>query len=449
MALHVFSTQFHPENTDKSAVFLGTPYDLFCKWLPKGLMSLGNIGYDIADFGTHSFRKGIATYCSGFIAGPNVIAIFLRAGWSLGQVQDRYISWSGGGDHLCARVAAGLDINGGSRFAVLPPHFENDDPLSKEEWQLVFPAYNDYPIGFQACLPYFLASIVQHWEWLLEPSNISPYHPIFQSRLVTSGIIPRLKSKLCPINCTGRCPITQMTASGIPPHVELAQEMEIVKDTLSSLQKLVIERFDALPSQITTNILDNCEIEGVVPLTASSLSSTLNGFFNTFRENARDDMSRLLMTHAPGLASNETSSVPSGALQMWSWGGHDNRPVPETWKFPRGSVQAIMDLIVFGHPHHHIRPLRKIQCSSLRRADQQYFTKAMKIFKLLVEGAITLGVIADANAINLLSISEWDALFKVVFNKMVVKLGLHKKAGVLSVNTLYNKLSSTPHIDWE
>jgi hypothetical protein len=79
MALHVLSTQFNPDNDDKALIFLGTPYDLFCKWLPKALEKLGNIGYDVADFGTHSFRKGIATYCSGFIAGLGAETICVRA----------------------------------------------------------------------------------------------------------------------------------------------------------------------------------------------------------------------------------------------------------------------------------------------------------------------------------------------------------------------------------
>lgn len=38
------------------------------------------MGIAIADLGTHSFRKGAATYLAGFVAGPTVIAIYLRAG---------------------------------------------------------------------------------------------------------------------------------------------------------------------------------------------------------------------------------------------------------------------------------------------------------------------------------------------------------------------------------
>jgi hypothetical protein len=71
------------------------------------LATIPNLGYNFSDFGAHSFRKAIATYASGFIGGHSVIAIFLLAGWSLGQVQGRYITYSNGGDHFCGRVAAG------------------------------------------------------------------------------------------------------------------------------------------------------------------------------------------------------------------------------------------------------------------------------------------------------------------------------------------------------
>jgi len=50
-------------------------------------MLLGGMREDI---GTHSIRKGAATYCLG-MEGPNPVMVYLRAGWSLGNVQNRYI----------------------------------------------------------------------------------------------------------------------------------------------------------------------------------------------------------------------------------------------------------------------------------------------------------------------------------------------------------------------
>lgn len=213
MALHVFGTTFRPNNDDKTLLFVGSSYSIFSRWLEKGLEEIDNLGFRIKDFGSHSFRKGIATYCSGFIGGPSVIAIFLRAGWSLGHVQDRYIKFSDGSDQFCGRIAAGLNFHGGSQFAVLPPHFESSEVLTHDQWMDICPGYNDYPSGFQACLPYFLASLVFHYDWWAAKNamgkyvNISSKHPILQARVVTSGIISTLKEKVLG-NFVSECSIS-------------------------------------------------------------------------------------------------------------------------------------------------------------------------------------------------------------------------------------------------
>ena len=180
-----------------------------------------------------------------------------------------------------------------------------------------------------------------------------------------------------------------------------------------------------------------------MPLTAASLSTSLSQFFETFREQSREDVSNILQRHIIPTAQGGNDAGRSGVLQMWSWGGKLDRPVPEDWKFPRGSVKAIMDLIVFGHPHLNIRALRKVSSNALKRSEQQYFIKAMKIYKILVDGAVSLGLIPNVEVIDALTCREWDSLFSVVYNKLVVLLNLESKAGVVSVNTLYNKLK--PH----
>ncbi|RHY07626.1 hypothetical protein DYB25_013392, partial [Aphanomyces astaci] len=46
-----------------------------------------SMGLAIADIGTHSFRKGVASSLSNCPGGPQAVSIWLRAGWSLGSVQ--------------------------------------------------------------------------------------------------------------------------------------------------------------------------------------------------------------------------------------------------------------------------------------------------------------------------------------------------------------------------
>ena len=57
--------------------------------------------------------------------GPTTTSIYLRAGWSLGPVQNRYIFQGPGGDQFVGRAAAGLNVNK-AEFAQLPPHFDEN-----------------------------------------------------------------------------------------------------------------------------------------------------------------------------------------------------------------------------------------------------------------------------------------------------------------------------------
>jgi hypothetical protein len=83
---------------------------------------LVNQGIDTSMIGSHSFRKGIASFLSGTPGGSTAISIYLRAGWSLGPVQSRYVLEGEGGDQVCGRAATGLTLTDVS-VANLPPHF--------------------------------------------------------------------------------------------------------------------------------------------------------------------------------------------------------------------------------------------------------------------------------------------------------------------------------------
>ena len=114
-----------------------------------------DLGAVIEDWGTHSNRKGVASYLLSmlFLSAVNV---YLRAGWSLGNVQDRYIFAGAGGDQIVGRAASGLPITD-LRFAVLPPHFSNEDLeiLNAIGWDSILPGYNNYPSSFKRIVPFF------------------------------------------------------------------------------------------------------------------------------------------------------------------------------------------------------------------------------------------------------------------------------------------------------
>jgi hypothetical protein len=124
------------------------------------------LGAEKKQLGTHSVRKGAASYCTGMINGPSTLQVFLRAGWSLGNVQDRYLFAGAGGDQLTGRMLSGLPFNQCS-FALLPPHFTGEG-MRLIHWDRIMPLYSRLPDTFKRALPYLLASICYHESWLKE-----------------------------------------------------------------------------------------------------------------------------------------------------------------------------------------------------------------------------------------------------------------------------------------
>ena len=55
----------------------------------------------------HSGRKGGVTYLLSTIDEPNPLAVYIRPGWMLGNIQDRYVMGGQGEVELCGRLLAG------------------------------------------------------------------------------------------------------------------------------------------------------------------------------------------------------------------------------------------------------------------------------------------------------------------------------------------------------
>ena len=246
--------------------------DRFSNWLKticsvaENLAVLVQYGVDVVEVGTHSFRKGVAEFLSGMVGGASPISIYLRAGWSLGPVQSRYILEAQGGDQLCGRAATGLDITT-PEFASLPPHFNNQNGaivLTVAEWNEILPGYSTfYPPQFRPVVSYLLASIVYHKQWLA--TTLHHNHPLFNTRLWTSGIVDRLAPMV--LSGSRRNSVSLLTATGIPPHILLANKIAKLDDKVDSLRLDLMTRLDSLPKELISTMLENFQINGVLPIT--------------------------------------------------------------------------------------------------------------------------------------------------------------------------------------
>jgi hypothetical protein len=117
-------------------------------------------------------------------------AVFLRAGWSLGNTIDRYIFSGAGSDQIVGRSVSGLPLQT-MDFAVLPPHFTLEDIIilsEKIRWECFVEHYDKYPTCFKKVIPFLLASITYHYESGFLQSNLVSGHPIWSSQIFTSDV---------------------------------------------------------------------------------------------------------------------------------------------------------------------------------------------------------------------------------------------------------------------
>ena len=167
----------------------------------------------------------------------SVVSVYLRAGWSLGNTQDRYIFSGPGGDETVGRVVCGLPVND-TAFCALPPHFTLSDlEVIKESvgWESVVENYDKYPASFKHVIHYLVASIVFHDSYLQQ--TLPESHMLFNSKLYTHevciggvrrSLVNHFRGKI--LGGVGKCAATGMVASGIPPHLVTAYEMKQLRE---------------------------------------------------------------------------------------------------------------------------------------------------------------------------------------------------------------------------
>jgi hypothetical protein len=192
LALYIVTKDRHHDNNNTGKFFEGTEQKhRYANNLRKIFETFDDAviefhyGCNRSDLGTHSHRKGGTTFLLAIIDGPNPCAVYIRAGWSLGNTQDRYVLGGVGEDQLCGRMLAGLSLDS-EDFAVLPPHFSDTglNRLTELGLDTFLDGFNDFTPSFRRCLPYFLASLLYHLPtlrlWFSDPA-----HPLWGCKLFT------------------------------------------------------------------------------------------------------------------------------------------------------------------------------------------------------------------------------------------------------------------------
>jgi hypothetical protein len=367
LAVQVFSTSFLPGNESKERfkLFHGKAQEKRFQNIIRSALDkmdesqAAQLGAKPGEIASHSTRKGAASYCSSMVSGPSITQVFLRAGWSLGQIQDRYLFSGNGGDQFTGRVLSGLN-NTDQSFKTLPPYFTSTDSIpTLQQWGQILPNYKDYPHAFKYVCNFLLCSLSYHESFLR--SHLLPTHPLFNSYLFASGYINTIKSLI-----TVDSPIVKVT--GIPAHLIIATEVSKVNENLNRQSQLIIEKCEQLPVELEEKIMNRFHINGAIPVTMSDMRS----FFNN------DMVKELSQKQIVERKEEKEEKEGDRRFKSFPWPNGTIHPVPQGFTLPTSHIKDIWNLWWNGHIANQIRPYHLLKaCDVPTQGSQLSKTKTI------------------------------------------------------------------------
>ena len=349
------------------------------------------------------------------VNGPSALQIYLRAGWTVGAVQDRYLFAGEGGDQLTGRALSGLPFND-STFATLPPHFD-PDKLQLIRWSAVLPLYEQLPETFKRTLPFLLAAICYHEQWLR--ATLPTGHPLFSSYLFASGDVQNFK----PYVLTGRghCPITDMSATGIPSHWVLYMDLTDVAKQTQLMKDAILSKCSELPSELVTKMLDHFTINGAIPVTLNDIKSLLNSAVSQLRTEMRDNRP------SPNTSSTAAATTTAATINPaddprfdWYCWKEKMHMVPEWWRSTNTDVKATWNLWHFGHLADRIRPLRYLLKIDLQSKGQiSLWSKTKGVLTVLTDVMVEMDMLTDEKEVLTWTGEQASAAFDAAFRALM------------------------------
>jgi len=248
--------------------------------------------------------------------------------------------------------------------------------------------------------------VIHHWEWITK--NVNSKYPIFNSRLVSTGILAKLGPLVLPPNNSGHCQITSMIATGVPPHIEISRELLRAKERIQELEITIVNQHVSLktdlPALLGQYLKDNFTLNGVQQLTKVGLEVLL--------KNCLKDMSPSFSTPsspAPVEAADSAHFDDSG-YPYYCWGSK-LRGVPEGFKFPRGSLKMILNLFFTGMSSPRVKPFRFLKSKDLAPGDGSYLSKATSLFKTFSSLAIKHNLVTTHHEFCQLQSDAFDSMY--------------------------------------
>ena len=196
---------------------------------------------------------------SGLETGPSVVAVHIRAGWSLPGVEGTYMRYAEAGDQTVGRSVCGLPTNR-PEFAMLPPHFQPGDEAALAA---VTTCFGPLPANMCRLCLFALASIVHHCDYLLR--KLATKHPLFATPLFTqAGLLPALRGLVtCRMPRTG----DSIRPTGLFAFAELMGQVRDVHDAV----RLLLPQIVGLPTTMIAGVGDLLEQRAIGAGTVTTL----------------------------------------------------------------------------------------------------------------------------------------------------------------------------------
>ncbi|KAH9122174.1 hypothetical protein AeMF1_006420 [Aphanomyces euteiches] len=266
------------------------------------------------EFGTHSIRKGVATFaCSG-------------------HVLERYMHYERAGDQFLGRVVAGLPMDS-TKFAQLPPHFPLvPSSLVTTSIDIMFPHLARLT-SMRLILSMCLASLVHHGPNLV--SVLPKRHALLSTHLFRSNDTMNALRQDVLLDSTF------LKSTGIPPHVAL---YACIAESQNAIQ--------ALPDVIVDRVGELIEEKGVAAgnITHALLKSTITEAMQQSNYRSPPD---------------QPPSVFPPPLGMYVWGERFRR-LPIDFVFPSVGPTTAWELWWRGNASSNLPPFRHIHPEDLK-----------------------------------------------------------------------------------
>ena len=479
----------HPNSAlDAQYLFGGSDqHKRYYKCLRKAMSDIDHgldLGCHRGDIGTHSNRKWAESMAVSRVDGPSRNQVCLRAGQSVGRVQDCYMKQEDDGDALTGRTLALLKINA-DEFDVLPPHFSHavDAKLESHGWDDIIPGYNHYPDSFQRAIRLTFPSLVYHFHsGKLSEIYLSEDHPLWRVRLFTHReLLDSLKDEV--LITFGHCPFTNMYAEGIPALVQVCREVrqeskqirkdiEILTDKLVSYMEKNDCRWDVFrddfPRKVVDVLLRDVSIDGAVPLTRDSMRDVVkdlleddNGKLTQIILNQKmleEKIAHVSSGAQPrSLCSSDENSIThptaafsgeyTGEYHLWRGVDCHFHRVYAGFTWPSDCAFTMWELWWRGDAHKKVCPYRYINSNrdlvTMRCKARRSKTK--KVMTKLLEIAIDCGLIDSSKDINYdNSTTVFDNAYQVLIDLLYGDEVNKGRSSETSVSTLAHRLYKLP-----